>query len=243
MKLNMEHYFAKDFAGPAFELFKAPHLIVLGIVFIFVLFLILFRRLKVQSLNTAFRYTLAVLLVLQEISYHIWNIYIGEWTLQKMLPFHVCTVLVWLSAYMLITRNRHIYEFSFFLGIAGTIQVLLTPDIADYGFPHYRFIQVFVSHGSIFIAALYMTIVERYRPTWRSFGKVFLWLNIYTIIVYVLNIAIGSNYLFVVHKPETASLFDFLGPWPIYILAAEVVALISFTIIYLPFAINDWRTR
>lgn len=237
----MDYYFSKDFAGPPFELFKTFHLIALGVIFILVLFLIFLRWRKNQKLNNLFRWSLAFLLVLQEISYHFWNIYIEEWTLQKMLPLQICTLFVWLSAFMLITKNRHIYEFAFFLGISGALQALLTPDIAGYGFPHYRFFHVFISHGSIILAALYMTIVEGYRPTWRSFGKVFLWVNIYTVFVFFINILIDSNYLFVVHKPETESLFDVLGPWPVYIFAAEGVALIMFLILYLPFAIYDWR--
>lgn len=238
----MEYYFAKDFGGPSFELFKSNHLFALSIVFIFVLFLVFLRWRKSQILNNWFRWSLAVLLVLQETSYHFWNIYIDEWTLQKMLPLHICSAFVWLSALMLVTKNRHIYDFAFFLGISGALQALLTPDIAEYGFPHYRFFHVFISHGSIILAALYMTIVEGYRPTWRSFGKVLLWLNIYAVFTFIINILIGSNYMFVRHKPETASLLDMLGPWPVYIFAAEGVALIMFFILYLPFAIYDWKT-
>jgi hypothetical integral membrane protein (TIGR02206 family) len=240
----MEYYFAKDFAGPGFKLFGMAHLTALGIIFLVILFLIFLRKLKNESLNKGFRYTIAVLLILQEISYHLWNIYIGEWTLQKMLPFHICSVFVWLCAYMLITGNRQIYIFAYFLGISGAVQALMTPDIADYGFPHYRFFHIFSSHGAIIISTLYMTIVERYRPTFRSIGKVFIWLNIYSVIVFFINWLIGSNYLYVTRKPDTASLFDLLGPWPVYILAAEGVALIMFLILYLPFAIsNIFRKR
>ncbi|MBN1482849.1 TIGR02206 family membrane protein [candidate division KSB1 bacterium] len=235
----MKYFFAKDFAGPPFELFKAPHLVALTIVALCALFLLFLR--KYSRLSNWFRCSLGILLVVQEISYHLWNIYIQEWTLQKMLPLHVCTVFVWLSAFMLFTKNRFVYEFAYFLGIAGALQALLTPDIAEYGFPHYRFFHVFISHGAITLAALYMTIVEGYRPTWRSFGKVFLWLNIYVVFVYIVNVLIGSNYMFVLHKPETASLLDVLGPWPVYIFVAEGVALVMFLILYLPFAIYDWR--
>lgn len=238
----MDYYFTKDFAGPSFELFHLPHLMALAAILLVALSMIGLRWRRNETLNRSFRLSLAALLILQEITYHLWNIYIDEWTLQKMLPLHLCSAFVWLGAVMLITRNRSIYEFSFFLGLCGALQAVLTPDIADYGFPHYRFFHVFISHGAIIIAALYMTIVEGYRPTWRSFGKVFLWLNVYAAIVFVINILIGSNYLYVRHKPETASLLDVLGPWPIYIFVGEAVALVMFFILYLPFALSDWRT-
>lgn len=213
----------------------------LAMVILCALFVIFLRWRQNPILNSSFRLSLATLLILQEISYHLWNIYIDEWTLQKMLPLHVCSAFVWLSAVMLVTGNRRIYEFTFFLGLSGALQAVLTPDIADYGFPHYRFFHVFISHGAIIIAALYMTIVEGYRPTWRSFGRVFLWLNVYAVAVFFINILIGSNYMYVRHKPETASLLDVLGPWPIYIFVGEAVALVMFFILYLPFALSDWR--
>ena len=239
----MEYYFAKDFAGSPFELFKVHHLSALAMVLMMILFLIFLRLQKNQRLNNSFRWSLAVLLVLQEISFHMWNIHIGEWTLQTMLPFQICTLFVWLSAYMLATKNRPIYEFAFFLSISGAVQALMTPDIAGYGFPHYRFFHVFVSHGSLVLASLYMTLVEGFRPYWRSIGKVMLWLNVYAVFIFVLNSLLGSNYMFIARKPETASLLDLLGPWPVYVFAAEGVALIMFLMFYLPFALYDWRFR
>jgi hypothetical integral membrane protein (TIGR02206 family) len=70
-----------------------------------------------------------------------------------------------------------------------------------------------------------------------------LWLNGYAVAVFCVNHVLGSNYLFVMRKPETASLFDVLGPWPIYLLGAEGVALVMFICLYMPFAILDWRAR
>jgi len=52
---------------------------------------------------------------------------------------------------------------------------------------------------------------------------------------------IGSNYLFIAHKPETASLLDVLPPWPYYIAYIEVIGLVMCLILYIPFMIKDWR--
>jgi hypothetical integral membrane protein (TIGR02206 family) len=52
----------------------------------------------------------------------------------------------------------------------------------------------------------------------------------------------GGNYLFLSRKPEGGSLLDLLGPWPWYILSLEAVALLLFTILYLPFVIGRSRT-
>ena len=131
----------------------------------------------------------------------------------------------------------------YFMGIAGAIQALATPDLGIYGFPHFRFFQTFISHGLIITSAIYMTVVEGFRPTWKSMLRVAIWMNIYVVIVYFINIAIDSNYLMINYKPDTPSLLDLLPEWPIYILYMELIGVISILLLYLPFVIKDLRSR
>ena len=239
----MGAYFGKEFSGPEFELFGAQHVTVLLILFSLILFLVVLRFLKDQRLNSIVAHAIAWALIVDEILYHIWNLHIGEWTLQKMLPLHLCTIFVWLSAVMLWKKSYRIYEFAFFIGIGGALQAVLTPDIVEYSFPHYRFLQVFISHGCIILASLYMTFVENYRPTLKSLWRVFIAVNIYMVFVFVINLIVGSNYLYLMHKPVTPSALDMMGPWPWYIIAAEAFGMAVFSILYLPFGLYDLRTR
>lgn len=160
-----------------------------------------------------------------------------------MLPLHLCSLFVFLSAYMLVAKHYKIYEFAYFMGIAGATQALLTPDAGAYGFPHFRAFQVMVSHGCIVTAAVYMTVVEGFRPTWVSYLRVVIGTNLYMLFVGLVNWRLGSNYLFIAHKPETASLLDVLGPWPWYILAMEALGLVLCLLLYTPFAIRDWQAK
>ncbi|MCF6278162.1 MAG: TIGR02206 family membrane protein, partial [Anaerolineales bacterium] len=135
--------------------------------------------------------------------------------------------------------SYRIYEFAYFIGIGGALQSLLTPDAGIYGFPHYRFLQTFISHGLIIIAAIYMTLAEDMRPTWKSMLRVFVFTNLYMLVVYGINTLIGSNYLYVNAKPLTASVLDMLPDWPVYILYMEGIGLMTVLILYLPFMIKD----
>ena len=123
------------------------------------------------------------------------------------------------------------------------MQALLQPDIGPYGFPHYRFFQFFVSHGLIVTVSLYATVSFRYRPQLRSVWRVFIITNIYMAFIALFNWLTDGNYLFICHKPETASLMDFMGPWPWYIITLELMALISFMLYYSPFGLYDWWLR
>jgi hypothetical integral membrane protein (TIGR02206 family) len=238
----MEQFFARDFYGQAFELFGIPHVIALSVLLAFNLILLQSKHAR-EDQKKSIRWALALALVVNETAWHVWNGAVGRWSIQSMLPLHLCSALVWIGALMLVTRNYRMYEFMYLLGIGGAIQALATPDLGIYGFPHFRFFQTFISHGLIITSAIYMTVVEGFRPTWKSLLRVALWMNIYVVIVYFINDAIGSNYLMINAKPNTPSLLDLLPPWPIYILYMEVIGIITVFLLYLPFAIRDLSSR
>jgi hypothetical integral membrane protein (TIGR02206 family) len=237
----MGQFFSLDWNGAPFQLFGTYHLIALGIILLVNVWLFYFKGHSSETARRNFRYGLAVVLVIDELGWHYWNWSTGQWTIQTMLPLHVCSVLVWLGAYMLVKKNYSIYEFAYLLGIASALQALLTPDAGAYGFPHFRAIQVMLSHGAIVTSAMYMTVVEGFRPTWRSVKHVLIGGNLYMLAVGLINWLIGSNYMFIAHKPATASLLDVLPPWPWYLLYLEALGLVFMLLFYLPFAISDWR--
>lgn len=238
----MTEFFTGDYTGPAFEFLGVAHLGALACLILLNLYLIRFRYAS-DTTKDAIRWLLALILFANEIAWHYWNYVTGRWTIQTMLPLHLCSLLVWTGALMLVSKNYRIYEFMYFMGIAGAIQALATPDLGIYGFPHFRFFQTFVSHGLIVTSAIYMTVVEGLRPTWKSMVRVAIWTNLYALVVFFINSAIGSNYLMINRKPDLPSLLDLLPPWPVYILYMEVIGVISILLLYLPFVIKDWREK
>ena len=235
-------FFAADYQGPAFALFGPAHLSALALVVIVNLLLLGFRNAN-DGVKATVRWILAILLIVNEIAWHYWNYAHGLWNVQTLLPLHLCSLMVWAAALMLLTKSYRTYEFVYFLGIGSAVQALATPGIGPYGFPHFVFFQYLLSHGVILTAALFMTFVEWLRPTWRSLLRVFIWTNIYVVIIYFVNQFLGSNYLLINHKPPTASLLDLLPDGPLYIVSMEVVALVTCFLLYLPFALHDWRER
>ena len=238
----METFFAGNYIGAPFQFLGITHLSALIFLTLLNLYLLRFRN-SSDSSRAKVRWVLALILWGNEIAWHYWNYAVGKWTIQTMLPLQVCSLFVWFGALMLVTKSYRIYEFMYLMGIGSAIQALATPDLGIYGFPHFRFFQTFISHGLIVTSAIYMTTVEGFRPTWKSLLRVAIWMNVYAVAIYFVNISLGSNYLMINGKPDLPSLLDLLPPWPIYILYMEAIGVLIFLLLYSPFAIKDWRAN
>ncbi|HEU4965007.1 MAG TPA: TIGR02206 family membrane protein [Bacilli bacterium] len=227
-----------------FHWFGTGHVIALLVIGFAILCLYVFRRsLRHPTANRATRYALAAILGLSQISLDAWFAFGGQWTLDYNLPLQLCMIALLLSIWMLLTRNHTIFEFTFLAGMGGALQAILTPDIGMYVFPHYRVMEFFIAHGAILAACFFMVFVEGYRITLRSIWKSFLILNVCAAIAGIANWLTGGNYMFLAHKPVAASLLDFLGPWPWYIVSLEGVALVSYFVFYLPFLLVAWLEK
>jgi hypothetical integral membrane protein (TIGR02206 family) len=238
----MSDYFALDYSGPPFSFLGPAHLGALATV---VTLNILLWTAKGSSAGSrsALRYALAAMIWSAEAAWHIWNLAVGTWSIRTMLPLNTCSILIWLSGIMLLRSDYRIYEFAYFLGIGGALQYLVTPDLGPYGFPHFRFFQSFASHGLLLTAPVYMTVVEGFRPTVQSLKRVIVFTNLYLVPVFLINLAIGSDYLMLNAKPATPSLLDLMPGWPYYIIFMELIGIATCLVLYAPFWISNQRRR
>lgn len=235
-------WFSPQITG-TFQAFSASHI---GALLLFIAAVLLLYRcrhwLQQEKHNRYGRYVLLGLLILSEAVLNIWYIATGIFHTSNTLPFELCSISLYMCVLMLFFRSKKIFQIVYFTGIAGALQALLTPAL-DYPFPHFRFIQFFIAHIAIILAVLYMVWVERAKPTWKSIGYAMLFLNVLLVVVGGINYITGGNYMFLAHKPETASLLDVLGPYPWYLLSLEAVAFGMFIVLYLPFLIAGWLLR
>jgi hypothetical integral membrane protein (TIGR02206 family) len=240
---GIDDFFARDYQGGAFVLFGTAHLAALALVALACLLLWLARDRFSPRAQRNFRWGLLGLIYLCEGSWQVWMWATGQWTIQGMLPLWLCSVTSWTMPLLLVVRSYRYYEWVYYMGIIGASLALLTPDLMQYGFPHFRFIEFITLHGAIIVAVVYMTVVERFRPKWRSLGRVFIITNLYWLFAAGVNQLIGSNYLYTHGKLPTPSLLDLLGPHPWYLLAMEGLGVLFCLLLYLPFAVQDWHSR
>jgi hypothetical integral membrane protein (TIGR02206 family) len=213
---------------PRFELFGAAHLATLASIALAALGLTrLARRDRARpavTLGLAGLLATGVALHLAELSAR------RPLRVTDLLPLHLCDMAIFVALLALLTRRRWAVELLFYWTFTGTLLASVTPALSR-GFPTWRFVTYFLLHGGVIIAAAVLVFGHGLPP--RRGGAVRAWLltNLYAALVLVANLALDENYLFLLGKPRSPTLLDLFGPWPVYILVVEALALGLFAVV------------
>ncbi|HLX89197.1 MAG TPA: TIGR02206 family membrane protein, partial [Acidimicrobiales bacterium] len=132
------------------------------------------------------------------------------------------------------TRARTLVELTWFWGLAGTLEAVITPDLSS-GFPHLVFFEYVVGHLGIVLAAAFlvlgMGLVPRRGAAARVLGITFG----YTAVVGLVDALTGANYMFLRRPPGEWTILRLLGPWPWYTVSAAAVAVVLVLLLDMPF--------
>ncbi len=225
---------------PAFHAFSAQHLIAIGLIgCLCVVVAHVARRISLSLRKWLGRFlgflllSCAAVLYFQEAAGHALS-----W--QDSLPLELCNVVLISCIIALFRPNQLIIEITYFLGLGGVLQATLTPDLSR-GFPSWDFILFFWSHGGTLISIIFLIAAREFRPRSRSILRMMIALNGYALVVGTLDAVFGWNYGYLCRKPWRASLLDYLGPWPWYLLSLELVSSLIFLLLCLPWEIRRGR--
>jgi hypothetical integral membrane protein (TIGR02206 family) len=232
----MREFFRYHSKLDLFQPFSMEHLITMAVIFMLCILLFVFRNnLKVEGRRRIFRFTLASLILVSNVLYHLWLLYEHAWTVKKALPLQLSDLAALLAIAMLLTKNKQLFQFMYFAGLASAIQAIVTPDLYHFSFPHFLYFQSFVSHGGVVLACLFMVVAFNFRPTILSMWVTVLIVNFYAVFVYFINKKLGANYLYIMKKAGMNTILDKLGPWPWYLFGVEIIMVLSFYLLYSPF--------
>ena len=226
---------------PPFVLFGVPHVTALALTLAAPLLLAVPSRGRLP-LDRIARVCLAVFLVVGWISWLVLFAQRGWLTIGNGLPLNLCDWACAALVIALLTRNQFAYELGYFWGLGGTLQGMITPDLA-YDFPDLQFVFFFGEHGGIIAALLYLTLGTGLRPRPSSLPRVALATLFYATVAGIADWWLGTNYGFLRAKPPGASLLSFMAPWPWYIPELVAAGFFSLMVYYLPFAALDWSRR
>jgi len=180
------------------------------------------------------RIPMGVFLIINELVWYGYKLRTEGWRFPEGMPIQLCDLTLWLTVFALLTLNQWVVEAAYFLGIAGAGMAIVQPELWA-PIASYPSIYFFVAHGGIVASVLFLIWGKIARPTPGCLKRVLIMLNGYAALVGTFNAVFHTNYMFLCRKPQVASLLDFFGPWPVYIIAGEAVAMVLFGLLYLPF--------
>jgi hypothetical integral membrane protein (TIGR02206 family) len=158
---------------------------------------------------------------------------IGDFDPALDIPLGLCPLLGVIIPFAIWNPRKRVQEVLYFFVLAGTVQAVLTPDLPE-AFPHYGFFRYWIYHIGLVVTVIHITTTLGFIPEkgsmWRAFG----WLQVYAVAIFIINGIFGTNYFYLAEKPPTPTLLDYLGPWPYYIIFAEVLAIGLLLLVYLP---------
>jgi long-chain acyl-CoA synthetase len=229
--------------GRPFVLFEESHLGALAATAAVSLILIVTARIWASYwIAAAIRWILAGFLIA---GWALWFVLLynkGWFSAATILPMQLCDWAALVTIITLIRSNQRTYELAYFWALGGTLQALLTPDLAI-DFPDPRFLIFFALHGGVIASVLFLTLGLKMRPWPSSIPRVILWSLAYLVAAIAVNGIFGTNFGYLAAKPAQPSLLVFLAPWPYYIAEMMLLGGGFIILLYTPFLIWDWRSR
>ncbi len=217
----------------AFHLFGLPHLIIIAAIPLTAASLARWSR-NSENRARALRYLLGSIILVNELVWYWYYVHQGWFVFPESLPLHLCDAVLWLTVYTSFTLKPWSYELIYYWGLAGTTMAVLTPDVSTPA-SSYLTIRFFIAHGGIITAILFLTWRKLLRPRRGSFWRAWLTLQAYGAFIAFFNTLFHTNYFYICEKPGGASLLDYMGPWPVYVVVGDILALLLLWLLWLPF--------
>ncbi|HKV31754.1 MAG TPA: TIGR02206 family membrane protein [Candidatus Dormibacteraeota bacterium] len=181
---------------------------------------------------------IALVLVIAELSWQPYVLANRAWSVGASLPVQLCDVGGFVAAAALLWRQLFLVEIAYFWGLGGTLQAVLTPDLGDQHFPSFPYLQFYVTHDLVILAALFLVIGLALYPRPRAVRRIFLLTLAFAVVVGLLDLVTGGNYMYLRQVPASGSLLNLMGPWPWYIAAGAVLTLVVLAILNAPFRLS-----
>jgi hypothetical integral membrane protein (TIGR02206 family) len=180
------------------------------------------------------RLTLATFLAVNELIWYVYRIRTEGFRFPHALPLNLCDVMLWVTVIAAFSLNLLAFETAYYAGLAGMSMALLTPDLWA-PLLSYPTIYFFLAHGMAVATILTIVWARLATPRPGSWWRSLLILNAYALLVGSFDAIFKTDYMYLREKPAGASLLDYFGPWPFYLIPAEVLATVLFWLLWLPF--------
>jgi hypothetical integral membrane protein (TIGR02206 family) len=214
-----------------FVAYGPSHLTVLALFVVGVVVLVWVGRRQSEAQARRFSRVMAGLLLAVYLAVLVYKLF--HPVLASSVPLQLCDIAELAVAYALWSQTQWAYALTYYWGLVLSSQALLTPDVDGPDFPDRSFLTFFALHLLVVWAAVYLTWGRGMRPNWRSYRLTVVVTLAWAVFTLIFNLLAGTNYGYLNRKPPVASILDFLGPWPVYLL-------VEITLVAIIWALMTW---
>ena len=248
-------YHSEGFFGysetPIFKYFSFAH--ILPMIFLVVGIFLIWKfkdKLRNWKHEDTFRTLIGVWLIFNECSYYWRLLYVGNsqdgTQMMTFLPLQVCEWTAYIAAFMLLKKNKHMYDIAFYITLTlGLIPIFTPAVITNLGLGHYRYYSFWIEHTFPMLGVFYMTFVHGFRPDFRKVYKPFAMLSILAVLAIYANLNIpDANYMYLAAGTPGDSLANVL-PSNIWarLAVAFLIVCVLFAIVSLPQIIKEIKAK
>ena len=147
------------------------------------------------------------------------------------LPLHLCHFLPFFLIYIFYFLNRNLWAILFFWVVLGCTQASITPTLIVSLF-NWDALRYWTLHFLIVIVTLYPMFNWKWELKFSDVWKTIVGLNVVALVIYLINVQLGSNYMYLNAKPPGKNLYAFFPEWPYFILIIEVILIVFSHLLY-----------
>lgn len=220
-----------------FEAFSPLHVITVAVLAVVVALLCLLGRwLGSARGQRTYERGLALCVAVLWVGYQVYDGVQNGWSVRYSLPLDLCDLAALVAGLAFAAPRRVWHALAWFWGIALSTQAVVTPDLAA-GPATLAYWAFWLYHAFVVGAAVYVVTVRGFRPQWRDLQLAVGAGVAYAVAVFAIDAAFGLDYgYFGRRQPGTATLLDYLGPWPLRAVYMVLIAVAGMWLCWVP-----WR--
>jgi len=222
--------------GVGFNHFGLMHLVWLAVFLaVTVANCIWYRRLGEVGKNR-WKKTVAILLLADELFKVVMLIIGGRYT-PDYLPLHLCSINIFLIAFHAWKPTKTIAGYLYMVGIPGAMAALLFPSWTSLPLGNFMHIHSFTVHILLALYPIVLATAGELQPRARNIPKYLLFLICMAAPIYLINLLLNTNFMFLMYAEPGNPLYLFEGLWGSHLYGFPVIILGVLLVMFVPIEI------
>lgn len=219
--------------GVGFSLFDPLHLAWLGIFLVVTVACVFAYRKFSLNRRRIWKITIAVLLALDEI-FKVVMLVVGDRYLPGYLPLHLCSINIFMIIYHAIRPSKLAGGYLYTVGIPGALAALLFPSWTSLPLTNFMHLHSFTVHILLALYPITLAAAGELKPEIRKIPQYLLLLIAMAIPIYVINLVLDTNFMFLMSADPGNPLYLFEQLWGNHLYGFPVLITAVLLVMYVP---------